>query len=68
LPGVAAAGAIDYLPLHDGFTVTSLKGGTQMISMNQVLPGYFEAIGQPAKQGRLPTESDRTGAEPVVLI
>jgi putative ABC transport system permease protein len=68
-PEVAAAGAIDYLPLRDGATVTDVKGESELIlQKKQVMPGYFEAIGLPMKLGRLPTESDRTGAEPVVLI
>jgi predicted permease len=69
LPELAAAGAVDSLPLRDGYSVTFVKGhGQANVVMKQVLPGYFEALGQPVKLGRLPTESDRTGAEPVVLI
>ncbi len=69
LPALAAAGAVDYLPLRDGSAVTFVKGAGQTnLNTRQVLPGYFEAIGQPVKLGRLPTESDRTGAERVVLI
>jgi putative ABC transport system permease protein len=68
-PELAAAGAVDFLPLRDGYTVTSIKGDDRtMVVMKQVLPGYFEALGQPLKLGRLPTESDRSSAEPVVLI
>jgi len=69
LPELAAAGAVDYLPLRDGSLVTFVKGAGQTnLHMRQVLPGYFEAMGLPVKRGRLPTESDRTGAEHVVLI
>jgi putative ABC transport system permease protein len=69
LPEVAAAGAVDYLPLRDGSVVTFVNGAGQTnLNMRQVLPGYFEAIGLPVKLGRHPTESDRTGAEHVVLI
>jgi predicted permease len=69
LPELAAAGAIDSLPLRDGYTVAFVKGGGQTnLVMKQMLPGYFEALGQPVKLGRLPTESDRTSAESVVLI
>jgi predicted permease len=69
MPEVAAAGAVDYLPLRDGSRVTFAKGSGQTnFNMRQVLPGYFEAIGLPLKRGRFPTESDRTGAERVVLI
>jgi putative ABC transport system permease protein len=69
LPEVAVAGAVDYLPLRDGWTVTFVKGAGQTnLSVTQVMPGYFEAIGLPVKLGRFPTESDRTGGEHVVLI
>ena len=69
LPGVAAVGAVDSLPLRDGYTVAFLKSDSRSnIVMKQVLPGYFEAIGQRLLQGRFPTEADRTGAEPVALI
>ena len=66
LPEIAAAGAVDALPLRDGSTVTFVKG--VRLLMRQILPGYFEALGLPVKLGRLPTESDRTGAEHVALI
>jgi putative ABC transport system permease protein len=68
LPEVAAAGAVDALPLRDGSTVTFVKGVRTQLHMRQILPGYFEALGLPVKLGRLPTESDRTGAEHVALI
>ena len=69
LPEVATAGAIDYLPLRDGFSVSFIKGDFDTnVVMKQIMPGYFEAIGQPLRLGRLPTESDRTGTEHVVLI
>jgi hypothetical protein len=48
--------------------MTFVKGDNQPTVMKQVLPGYFEALGQPLKFGRLPTETDRTSAEPVVLL
>ena len=68
LPEIAAVGAADSFPLHDGSTVTFVKGVRTQLHMRQILPGYFEALGLPVKLGRLPTESDRTGAEQVALI
>jgi putative ABC transport system permease protein len=69
LPEVAAAGAVDALPMRDGSSVTFVKGFEKtQLHMRQILPGYFEALGLPVKMGRLPTESDRTGAERVALI
>jgi predicted permease len=68
LPEVAAAGAVDDLPLRDGSTITFVRGVPTQLPMRQILPGYFEALGLPLKLGRLPTESDRTGAEHVALI
>ena len=69
LPELAAAGAVDSLPMRDGYTVMFIKGDDRSnVAMKQVLPGYFEALGQPLKLGRLPTESDRTSAEPIVVV
>jgi len=68
LPELATAGAVDSVPLRDGYTAAFVKGDQTNLVMKLVLPGYFEALGQPLKLGRLPTESDRTSAEPVVLI
>jgi putative ABC transport system permease protein len=69
LPGLAAAGAVDYFPLYDASAVGFAKGaGKTNVSKSQILPGYFESLGLPVKMGRLPTDSDRTGAERVVLI
>ncbi|MPY87200.1 MAG: FtsX-like permease family protein [Luteitalea sp.] len=69
LPELAAAGAVDSLPMRDGLSVGFVTtGGQTNLIMKQILPGYFEAIGLPVKLGRRPTESDRTGAEQVVLI
>ena len=60
LPGVAAVGAVDHMPLAGSSTVTSatVNGKSVGIAIRQVLPGYFEAIGVPVRQGRMPTDAD----------
>jgi putative ABC transport system permease protein len=69
IPQIAVAGAIDFLPLRDGYSVAFTKGqpGTMLV-MKHVLPGYFEAIGQRLQAGRLPAEEDRAAAENVAVI
>jgi hypothetical protein len=47
-----------------------LGEGTEAIRVDQrsILPGYFEAIGLPLKQGRLPTDADRASSASVIVI
>lgn len=71
IPDVEAAGAADQLPIggsrRAGFV--QLPGQSPIrIDERQVLPGFFEAIGLPLKQGRALTEADRLAAKPVVVI
>ncbi len=56
IPGVAAAGAIDYAPLGRGAMYTSVRAQGEFVSaaVKVVTPGYFEAIGLTPLQGRLP--------------
>jgi predicted permease len=69
-PGVAFAGAVDYLPLRGGSTVGFVRVENKPVNVHlrQVLPGYFEAIGLPARQGRLPVDDDLRASEPIVVI
>jgi putative ABC transport system permease protein len=68
LPGVAAAGATNNLPLGDSHSVaivrTSGAGGEKRasISVQQVLPGYFEALALPLRAGRFAQQNDQIGA------
>jgi predicted permease len=69
LPGVRAAGAIDQLPLGPSSKVTRATGAAKGgVAIRTILPGYFEAIGLPLKEGRLPTQTDALGAVPTAVI
>ena len=70
LPSVEAVGATDGLPLAGGMTMTmcTVDGESRPLQFHQFLPGYFEAIGVPLKDGRFPTEADRTGAPPAAVV
>jgi putative ABC transport system permease protein len=71
LPGVAAAGAIDDLPLAGSATfvpVSAASAGDLAAGVRSVLPGYFEAMGLAARAGRLPTDADLTGGRRVVVV
>lgn len=70
LPEIAAVGAVDSGTLAGGATeyVVREPETHAHIVGRQVRPGYFEALGLKATLGRLPTEIDRTSAEPVVVI
>ncbi len=75
VPGIAAAGIADVLPLHGdrGWQVSS-KGQVYERDRHPeafvrvVSDGYFEALGIPLKLGREFTESDRATSEPVVMV
>ncbi len=72
LPDVAAAGASNQRPIggarRAGFV--RLTPGADAIRVDQrwVLPGYFEAIGLHAKQGRLPADADRATEASVIVL
>jgi putative ABC transport system permease protein len=70
LPGVAAVGAIDHLPL-DGTAVTmsaATAAGSTGVNINYVLPGYFDAMDLKVRQGRVPDEDDLASGRPVAVV
>ncbi len=70
LPGIAAAGAIDNLPLMGSSTGTQahVDGAAIGVKILQVLPGYFETVGLPLRSGRSPSDADRTSGRHVVVL
>jgi putative ABC transport system permease protein len=71
LPDVEAVGAINHLPLmgSSSFTSVTLDEGVSVpITLRQVLPGYFEAIGITPVAGRFPVAEDQTARRAVVVL
>lgn len=76
LPGVTAVGASSLLPLTEGDFIDGFgRIGEQDAYPNlptgrlqNVTPGYFDAIGLPQRAGRRLTEADADGAAPVVVV
>ena len=77
IPGVRAAGFIQYLPLQNSgwegyFTVAGrppeIPSRQPMAELRYVTPGYFRAFGIPLRKGRVFTDRDNSEAPPVVLI
>jgi predicted permease len=76
LPGVTAAGVADVLPLSGNGSIPgfSIPGRPPPSARDRpsafayrITPGYFKAMGITLRQGRLPADSDGSGA-PVALI
>jgi predicted permease len=73
LPGVAAVGATNDLPLGGSYSFSRVRtvgeGGEKLfpISVQQVVPGYFEALALPLRSGRLVQQSDMSGAPWIML-
>ncbi|MGH9837937.1 MAG: ABC transporter permease [Blastocatellia bacterium] len=76
-PGVASAGAVQYLPLGgaDTRTPVAIEGQSlpllterPLVSFNVCTPGYFRLMGTPLLQGRYFSEQDHQAAPTVVLI
>jgi len=76
VPGIAAAGTTDVLPLRDDRSWAVLAVG-QVYGKNHPPPepfirvvsdGYFEAAGIPLRLGREFTERDRASSERVVVV
>jgi predicted permease len=75
IPGIAAAGITDILPLRgDRSWQVSGKGQAQDKDhynesyVRVVTDGYFGALGIPLKAGREFTENDRANSDPVVIV
>ena len=77
LPGVQSAGAVDGVPFGGGghggdFEIVGRpwpsSGAVPDVSKRSAMPGYFQSLGIPLKQGRLFTEKDNAGAPRVALI
>jgi predicted permease len=75
VPGIAAAGITDVLPLG-GDRAWQVSGKGQIYEKGHhpeafirvVSDGYFEALGIPLKSGSEFTESDRAWSDPVVVV
>ena len=77
IPGVVAAGFIQFLPLQDWnwtshFTIDGrppeTPAGQPVAELRYVTPGYFRAMGIPLRKGRGLTDHDTSDAPPVILI
>jgi putative ABC transport system permease protein len=77
LPGVSAAGSINYLPLShtagaQGFRIagrTYANPNEYTFALTNVAGGrYFEAMGIPLLRGRFPNDADTAGRQPVFVI
>lgn len=70
IPGIAAAGAVDRPPLFGGssYTNAAANGRSTGVTIRHVLPGYFEAVGLPLRQGRFPTQADYTASPPFAVL
>jgi putative ABC transport system permease protein len=76
VPGVAALGSIDMLPLGEGwsgipYTVEGQDAGegAAVVSARVVTPGYFEVLRIPLLQGRMHGAEDvGSEAEPALLV
>jgi putative ABC transport system permease protein len=77
VPGLGAAGAIDYLPLTAGYSCDGLSradqpppppGEGRCAEVRVVLPGALEALGVDVLRGRAIDDRDRAGAPPVAVV
>ena len=77
LPGVRSAGAVNDLPIADGYSIWSiLIDGSPMKPVSeapsampqQVTPGYFRTMGIPVIRGREFTDRDREDAPLVAIV
>ncbi len=70
VPGISAAGAIDNVPLGGSGTFTTfvVDGKSSPSKVDQILPGYFDAIGQPLLQGAPPTDADYASGRNLMTV
>jgi putative ABC transport system permease protein len=70
IPGIAAAGAADRAPLDGSgsYTGATANGRSTSIAFRGVMPGYFEAIGLPLRDGRFPTDADYAANPPFAVL
>ena len=77
VPGVEAAGVTSYLPLAgpvrfvyfcpEGLACQGV-GKDPTTALRQVSPGYFDTVRTPLLKGRVFTERDNAGSQPVVVV
>ena len=73
LPGVAAVGMVNRLPLSGiaqigGVTLEGHEADDVTVDWRSTTPDYFRVMGIPVLKGRAFTERDREGAAPVGII
>jgi predicted permease len=71
LPDVESAGAINHLPLMGAAMFTgavTASGKAIGITLRQVLPGYFEAMGLRPVAGRFPQQTDYDSGRAVAVL
>jgi putative ABC transport system permease protein len=70
IPGMAAAGGVDRPPLFGGssYTNAAANGRSTGVTIRHVLPGYFEAVSLPLRQGRFPTPTDYAASPPFAIL
>ena len=74
LPGVTGVGGSNALPFsawewQSWFEVQGREGDRNSgVSTRTVTPGYFDVLRIPLRQGRLFTDADVAGGEPVVIV
>ena len=70
VPGVQAAGGVDQLPLGGIATksVARVDGEAFPVDLRRFVPGYFEALGVPLADGRLPVAAELGGPLPAAVV
>jgi putative ABC transport system permease protein len=77
IPGVTAAGVTSVIPFGGGWSTASFSIERVVVPKGQngpwgdlriVSPRFFDALRIPLKKGRVFTDQDRLGAEPVAVI